>query len=455
MESTMTPVLSTEDDFFAKTKADLSYVNSQQLSFTPSSVITDHRLSFEIPKLTGSNCLFLNDLLVLLKLKIVDHEGKKPPDNAKVAPINLFPTTMFREARLILNETEVSVSENGGYALQAYSDVELNYAPNEKYGALSVYGYAPDVQGSFQDGDFGGIAFEKRRSFFSHVAGDKVVYNDTGTDFFSRVYSDLNTTSLPLVSGVNVRIELLLNDPRFYMQVRDANADTKRYRLKIESAVLQTVMRTMNPALYLDLEKRMLDSPLRYPLKRTEMKKINIPSNLSSFTTSALTQSSINPDRVVVMLVNETYWEGGYKANPLELGWSFSGGGKTSKLQRMSLTLNGAPVQPTQSDSPEQFVMGAFNRMNRNLGCLFRGNFSNGLLLEEFKGGFLFNLFDLAQDARSYDGGVRHKSKEGHLQLDLGFSQALPCSLVMFVLNEYHASVQIDKNRNITYDFLA
>ena len=143
MSSDTTPSLNDEDNFFAKLKTDYSYVNSQQLSFTPCSVITDHRISFEIPKLTGSNCLFLNDLVLLMNLKIVDHEGKKPPDDAKVAPINFFPATMFREARVILNETEVSVSENASYGIQAYSNVVLNYGNEEKFGYYTAYGYEP------------------------------------------------------------------------------------------------------------------------------------------------------------------------------------------------------------------------------------------------------------------------------------------------------------------------
>ena len=103
----------------------------------------------------------------------------------------------------------------------------------------------------------------------------------------------------------------------------------------------------------------------------------------------------------------------------------------------------------------DQFVLGAFNQRSRNLGYLVQGSGSNGVMLTDFKQGFMFNIFDVTQDVRGFDRNARHATKEGHLQLDIGFGKPLPGPLVMFVLNEYHSAMRIDKNRNVTYDFLA
>ena len=69
----------------------------------------DHfRLTYLVPKFSAGHCIFLNDLMLSMLVKLVDKNGDKAPDGALVAPINTFPTAMFRQLRVFLNEVEIS-----------------------------------------------------------------------------------------------------------------------------------------------------------------------------------------------------------------------------------------------------------------------------------------------------------------------------------------------------------
>ena len=97
----------------------------------------------------AGNCIFLNELVLAMKVSLVDSDGDPPPDGAVVAPINAFPMTMFRQVRMYLNDVEVSSGEHGVYPLRAYTNLALNYNLSQQHGWLEMFGYYPDVAGKF------------------------------------------------------------------------------------------------------------------------------------------------------------------------------------------------------------------------------------------------------------------------------------------------------------------
>lgn len=213
-------MLRTSDNFFAHLGTDHTYVNSYTLTFSPTSSLDGHRLTYEIPKMAVGNCLFLSDLMIAMNLRLVDFEGKKPPDGATVAPVNAFPMTMIRQARLFLNDVEVSSSDHGAYAWRAYTSLTLNYGLQERHGWLEMLGYYADSEGAFQETDLMGGGFYHRADLFSTAddEGKNRVYFDHPTPMYSKVFTDFVGCDLPLVSGVAARLEFSLHEPSFYMQ---------------------------------------------------------------------------------------------------------------------------------------------------------------------------------------------------------------------------------------------
>ncbi len=89
-------VMAAGDSLFGTWPTDVTWESSSVLTFNPSTTITDRMLTFEIPKLPSDTCMFPQDLMLAMKVRLVDKSGNIPPQNANPAPINNFPSTMFR-----------------------------------------------------------------------------------------------------------------------------------------------------------------------------------------------------------------------------------------------------------------------------------------------------------------------------------------------------------------------
>ncbi len=242
---TTQPLLKSSDDFFFRPGSDRTYTNSYTLSFSPSSALDGHRLTyqvwikifyifslcftslilqFKVPKMAAGNCAFLSDLMIAFQLKLTDSAGNKPPDGAlvrrdlnlpcqqsfcpgvieassQVAPINAFPQTMIRQTRLYLNDVEVSSSDGSAYALKAYTNFALNYGLNERHSWLEMFGYYMDQAGTFQSTDMVGGGFYHRADLFSKgdAEGKNRVYHGNAVPVYSKVFFLQNYFSLSIV----------------------------------------------------------------------------------------------------------------------------------------------------------------------------------------------------------------------------------------------------------------
>ncbi len=137
------PVLSSKDQFYQSLSTDYTWINSYKLCCNPSSVISGHLMTFELPRLSPGNFLCLNDLGIQLMLRLESKDGQKPKDDALVAPVNLVTAAMFRSCRIFVQEVEVSSSSADCYALNAYTQTLLTNSFTSKNASLQQYGYYP------------------------------------------------------------------------------------------------------------------------------------------------------------------------------------------------------------------------------------------------------------------------------------------------------------------------
>ncbi len=112
----------------------------------------------------------------------------------------------------------------------------------------------------------------------------KWVYKDTPTTIYSRITSDLSSCTLPILSNVPIRVELVHADPSNYVICPDANRDTKKYKLELKECTMLVKVRTMAQGLASDLEKRLAEKPLVYPMRRIEPHLLHISASLANYT---------------------------------------------------------------------------------------------------------------------------------------------------------------------------
>ena len=75
----------------------------------------------------------------------------------------------------------------------------------------------------------------------------------------------------------------------------------------------------------------------------------------------------------------------------------------------------------------------------------------NELTRDDFGNGYTFFGFDLTPDA--CDGGCFHLVRKGNLRIEIHFATALTQTVNVVVYGEFEAVLEIDKGRNVIYDY--
>ncbi len=460
--TTSTPVFNSEDVLWAKIGTDLSWTNSFTLNYSPSSAINKHNLTFNVPSLASPNCMFLSDICLRLSLKLVDKSGNVPETGAKVSVTNLFSSTIIRGCTLFLNETQIGTSDAGTYGLKAYASVLTGLGFGAKHGSAQSMGWYDDGPEEAQLFDWEATGFLLRALLFGELKQEpkqsqiQVKYSDVPVEVYSRLFTDFAGCPLPVLSGISMCLELQLQDPSFSVLCRDSNAKDKAYSLELADAVLVVPVRSMSVGLCLDVEKRLASEPLSYGLMRLETKKITLPANIQSYTTDSLVQSSINPNRLFLVLISAHIYDGGYQTNALDFENYFRNatGVKTS-LVRSVLSVNGVAIEQDPMGTSPKMQMSAFRTMYKALGQLDKRE-DCSISLKAFTNGKFMMFYDLTASGRAPAGHIaRQPPKTGPLRLELTFSGPLPVSVYLFVFAEYPSAMVVDKNRSITYKYIA
>ena len=94
--------------------------------------------------------------------------------------------------------------------------------------------------------------------------------------------------------------------------------------------------------------------------------------------------------------------------------------------------------------------MRGFNTLFSGTGKVFRDE-GNALDRKNFSGGYALYAFDLTSDLGEDD----HFSlaKQGSVRLVLKFAQALADPVTVIAYAEFQNVIEIDRNRNVIYDF--
>ena len=90
-------------------------------------------------------------------------------------------------------------------------------------------------------------------------------------------------------------------------------------------------------------------------------------------------------------------------------------------------------------------------QMSSSIGHAFT-NQDCGLSYKDFKGGSTFFVFNL--NAELTDGDHIETTKRGTVQIECRFANALEVPITCLVLSEYDNLILIDKQRNVSLDYL-
>ena len=286
------------------------------------------------------------------------------------------------------------------------------------------------------------------------------VWNEKGKAVYAQLSLDIAESSNPIVSGVNLELNLVRADPKFYMVVEEPELVKREYGIKILEIQLLTTMRRMAPDLSLELEKKMLsrgtNGGVDYNFQRVEIKKQTIATALHSWNSEDIKSGSRVPVRSTVLLIDEKRWHGEWDTYPFVSQAEERALTDGYKVRRIWFSLDSMPVLPLgqmHTDTPSNFQRQSYHMLQQT----YSGTRKNGLDLtwEQFKRSAFIYTTDFTKARRANDNRAWHKIRQGSLRLDVFFEKAPTRPLSVFILSEYPTRVRVLKDRMVNYNYVA
>ena len=389
-------------------------------------------IEFNIPG-TGDDYLDLANTYLHLIVKVKKGDGTDLVDANKVGPSNLLLHTLFSQVDVTLNDKLISSSSNT-YPYRAYLETLLNYGKAAKESQLTAALWYKDTAGKMDDTDMtANVGLAKRGS---------ICAKSKSIDLLGRLHCDVFFQEKLLLNGVGVRIKLLRNKDSMILLSGELNP---AYKIVITKAVLRARKVSVSPAVTLSHAKWMERIPAKYPINRVECKTFSIPTGTLDVNQENVFMGQV-PSRVIVGLVDHDAFNGNYKKNPFNF--------KNYKLNKMSLQLDAQnqPAKPFECNFDEGTFIEAYMSLFMGIGKAFKDE-DIDITREDYANGYALYCFNLTPDLGEND----HYSlvKNGSVRLGMTFAEALPNTVNVIVYAEFQSVLEIDRNRNVSYDYAA
>lgn len=123
-------------------------------------------------------------------------------------------------------------------------------------------------------------------------------------------------------------------------------------------------------------------------------------------------------------------------------------------VEFLALHLDGKqiPSKPLQPKFDEGLFMRSYASLFNGTG-LMGENQGNDITRDEYAGGYTLFAFDLTPDLD--DSGHFHLVKSGSLRLELHFKTQLPMTINAIVYAEFDNVIEVDRARNVFFDYSA
>jgi hypothetical protein len=437
--------IKSELDIFSVPSTQTSVEQTRYEEYYPVSLTTSNSpLEFVISGVQDSY-LDLSTSYLFTSLSIRDADGtilaipqgdnpRIPPKN-NVFPINYFASTQFKNVEVILSGTQVSPSDVQ-YAYRAFLETTLTYGES-KSGQLQSALY-------YQDAEEPDLHDATVAEANCANTGARLRYESTRNsrtfDTVTQIHHCLFNQPKLLLSKVDMRLKFHRHDPKFCLMSPVENVN---YRIHVDKAVLMICHKQIAPSVREAHELALLKSPAKYSVRTSEIKFFTKPVGSADLSEPNV-HTGILPRKVVVGLVSSAAFNGHYHRNPMNFApYSLS----SIQLRRNGVSL---PYDELEMDFANGRVLPGYISLFQGLGRLF-GDHNIHVSLDDYqRSGFTLYVFDLTQDGTS-DCNLS-LLQEGKLSLHIKLAVALPESATVLVYMEKDGLIEIDKDRNVTFE---
>ena len=427
-----------ELDLFALPPTQVSLERGLWTEFRPVASITElGPLEFHIAG-SAEEYTDLSESYLHLQVQIVRPDGTNLVADEQVGPVNNLLHSLISQVEVYLNGRLVS-TVNNTYPYISMLQCLLSYGQDAANTHLGTSLYYKDTAGELDslapEGEFASNEGLKTRYQFTKESQT--------VELYGRLHSDLFQQDRLLLNQVDLTLKLTRSKNEFCLLSPVADS---RYKVVIKDAAVYMRRCKISPAVLNAHSKALERSTAKYPIKRTDCKVFSIPRGNLSVTEDNIFQGQI-PNRIVIGLVDNDAYNGSYRKNPFNF--------KHFGVNFLSLYLDGAsipgkPLQPNFNNAGGPRYIRAYQTLlsGTDVMCFDQGH---QISRQEYPKGYTLYAFDLTPDLNS--GDHFNLTKHGNLRIGLQFDIPLENTINMIVYAEFQNVVEIDRGRNIIFDY--
>ncbi|XP_031352307.1 uncharacterized protein F54H12.2-like [Photinus pyralis] len=426
--------IKSELDLFALPATQTSIEGGEWIFYKPLSSLTDDApIEFVVPG-NGNDYLDLSHTMLYITAKIVKQDDSVLGDADIVAPVNNWLHSLYSQVEIYLNQKLVSPSNNT-YAYRAYIETVLNYGSEAKSTHLGCSLWHSDTAKQMDTLTADNKGFASRQAFTK--------LSNT-VEMMGHIHSDLFNQEKFLINGVEMKVKFVRSRDSFSLMAVAGST----YKVKITDANLLIRRMKINPTILLAHAEALETSPAKYPVTRTDVKVITIPSGLQRKSLDNIYLGQL-PKRCIIGFVSNKAFNGDYASNPYNF--------QNYKINYMSLYIDGQqipskPLQPTFSQTQDGLYVRAYHTLFSGSGIHFL-NEGNNISRLDYPHGYCLMAFDLTPDLAANASTHWNLVRNGSLRIEVGFQDALTETVNCLVYAEFDNVIEIDKHRNVIADF--
>jgi ribonucleoside-diphosphate reductase beta chain len=412
----------------------------------PQNTLTDDGpYEFHIP--SDPHFLDLSKNYIYLQLRITQQNGQPlrwDPDGAdaaaqhaehKVGPITLLGKTFFKQVKLFLG-SKLAYDSGDSYAYRSFIETDLNFDEHYKAQFLQAAGYKADAPTDHLEAEDENTGWTERCTWFQSVNGRSTV-----VEFMAPLHVDLFHQEKYLINKIDVRLELHRNSNPFLLMSASQNAS---FSLRVDD--MKWLVKKVDPveSVVLALEQVLQRTTVKYPVRRVQLKTLQLEAGRRDTPTSTLFNGQI-PRRLVICLVDNDAFHGSYKKTPFNF--------KHYHATSIQITAGGVnyPPNPLRMDFDRNHVVRPYVQMYEALG-LASTRKTNWLDPDDFSHGSAYYVFDLSPD--SSDDAHWELVRDGATTVAMTFKEGIPAGGVkLLALAEFDNLITIDRFRNVYFDY--
>ncbi len=427
-----------ELDLFLAPDIQKNIKSGQWIEHFPVSNITDSGpIEFNVSG-SGEEFIDTRQGWVHVQAKITNADGSDLADDAQVGPTNLFSQSMFSQVDLTINDKLISSSTNT-YPYRSKVTTLLTYGSEAKQSQLTAEMFYKDTAGKMDNTNPLAAAAERNQGLYQRYQHIK---KSAKFEIIGPLHLDLFCQDRLLLNGVSLRLRFNRSKNAFCLLSSTQGAD---FRVKILQVTLYIRKVRLYDDTFLAIAAALQHAPALYPLRRVECKALSIPKGNMSFNPDDLFLGAI-PRRVVLGFVDNAAFNGDYTKNPFNF--------KHFNATQIGVYVNGeaSPMKALQLNYEEKQYLSGYMSLYSGTGMLFH-NQGNQISRDDYDKGYALYAFDLSPDLAA--GPHVSPIKQGNLRLGIQFGKALPSTVNLIILGEFDSLLEIDSNRNITYNWNA